>query len=57
MPQRSFLLRGEEPEGHRIKPLITQHKRNKRHINKSKQTQHKRHTTCKKKKKRQQAAM
>ena len=33
-----LLLWGEEPQGHRIKPLITQHKQNKRHINKSKQT-------------------
>jgi len=32
------LLWGEGPQGHRIKPLITQHKQNKRHINKSKQT-------------------
>jgi len=34
----SLLLWGEGPQGHRVKPLITQHKQNKRHINKSKQT-------------------
>jgi len=33
----SLLLWGEGPQGHRIKPLITQHKQNKRHINKSKE--------------------
>jgi len=26
---------GEGPQGHRIKPLITQHTQNKRHTNKS----------------------
>jgi len=31
----SLSLWGEGPQGHRIKPLITQHKQNKRHINKS----------------------
>ena len=58
---RSLLLWGEEPQGHRIKPLITQHKqkshkREKTNVNK---TQHKRQTTRKKttKKKRQQPAM
>jgi len=34
----SLLLWGEGPQGHRIKPLITQHKQNKRHTNKSKET-------------------
>jgi len=33
----SLLLWGEGPQGHRIKPLITQHKQDKRHTNKSKQ--------------------
>jgi len=31
----SLLLWGKGLQGHRIKPLITQHKQNKRHINKS----------------------
>ena len=37
---RRLLLWGEGPQGHRIKPLITQHEQNKRHmtrVNKRKQ--------------------